>query len=102
MFGPRTLGGILEVEGPLILLLASQAGELLVTWNGQDIQVGITTGNAYAGLQTAGLQWLTTANFEALIPMLGETQSLLKFDTAQVLVTSTQQKLPKAVTTAEI
>lgn len=76
MFGPRTYGGILEVEG--------------------------TTGSAYAGLQTASLQWLTTANFEALIPMLGETQSFLKLDTAQVLITSTQQKLPKAVTTAEI
>ena len=102
MFGPRTYGGILEVEGSLPLLLAAQSGELLVTWSGQDIQVGITTGSAYAGLQTASLQWLTTANFEALIPMLGETQSFLKLDTAQVLITSTQQKLPKAVTTAEI
>lgn len=79
MFGPRTAGGILEVSGFASPLPATNTV-----------------------LQAANLEVLTTANFAALIPMLGETQRLLKFDTAQVLITSTQQKLPKAVTTAEI
>lgn len=102
MFGPRTYGGILEVNGGLPILLATDSAQLLVTQSGENIQGGVTAATSYVGLQCANLQWLTTANFEALITVLSESQRFEPLSTTGCVDNIVRQTLPRAATALEI
>ena len=59
-------------------------------------------GTSFVGLQCADLQWLTTANFAALIPILSESQQLEPLSTTGSIHSTVRQTLPRAVTALEI